>query len=97
MSNEHLHRIENKVDHIAEKIEVINVTLAAQHESLVHHIRRTELLEEDLKSHRRADEKQMAFIHSHITSVRTVGKIILLSLSIPAVLAAILSIIQHIK
>jgi hypothetical protein len=40
-----LERIENKVDTISEKVSDINSTLAAQHVSLEHHIKRTDLLE----------------------------------------------------
>ena len=38
-------RVEDKIDRIVDKIGSIDVTLAAQHESLVHHIRRTDILE----------------------------------------------------
>lgn len=41
-------RIENKIDKISDKIGSIDVTLAAQHESLKEHIRRTNLLEKDM-------------------------------------------------
>lgn len=44
-----LTRIENKIDRISDRIGSIDVTLAAQHESLSDHIRRTELLEETVK------------------------------------------------
>jgi len=49
-----LDKIENKIDAIAHRINAIDVTLAAQHESLKDHIRRTELLEaqvEPIKEH----------------------------------------------
>lgn len=42
-------RIEDKVDKIIEKISSIDVTLAAQHVSLKDHIRRTEILEKEMK------------------------------------------------
>ena len=38
-------RLEAKLDKITDKISSIDSTLAAQHQSLVEHIRRTELLE----------------------------------------------------
>ncbi len=44
-----LDRIEDKIDKIGDKIGAIDITLVAQHESLKHHIRRTEILEEIVK------------------------------------------------
>lgn len=42
-------KIEKKLDHISEEIGTIKVTLASQHEVLAEHVRRTNLLEEELK------------------------------------------------
>ena len=42
-------RIEFKIDRIDQRINNIDVTLASQHESLKDHIRRTELLEDQIK------------------------------------------------
>lgn len=47
-SDEKLIRIENKIDNLSDKIASIDVTLAAQHESLKYHIKRTDLLEKEL-------------------------------------------------
>ena len=44
-----LDKIENKIDHISDKINSIDVTLAAQHVSLREHMRRTQILEEEVK------------------------------------------------
>lgn len=44
-----LERVEDKVDQIATDISAINVTLSSQHTSLKEHIRRTNLLEAELK------------------------------------------------
>jgi hypothetical protein len=44
-----LDRIEFKVDKISEHVQEINVTLASQHESIKYHIKRTDLLEEQIK------------------------------------------------
>lgn len=52
--NDKLDKIEIKLDKVVEKISAIDVTLASQHISLKEHIRRTELLEDDvapLKKH----------------------------------------------
>lgn len=46
-------RIEDKIDKISDKIHSIDVTLAAQHESLKIHIKRTDLLE------KKADKLEM--------------------------------------
>lgn len=55
-------RLEAKVDHVIDKIENINVTLAAQHESLKDHIRRTELLEEEVKPLLKHDHMAMGIL-----------------------------------
>lgn len=44
-----LKRIEDKLDRVRDKISDIDVTLAAQHESLKLHIKRTDLLEKKLE------------------------------------------------
>jgi hypothetical protein len=49
MSEQRLGRIEEKVDKIHDAIKSIDVTLAGQHVSLAEHIRRTELLETEVR------------------------------------------------
>lgn len=49
MEGHRLDRIEDKIDKLGERLNSIDVTLAAQHVSLEHHIRRTEILEEVVK------------------------------------------------
>lgn len=44
-----LKRIEEKIDKIDDSVGRIDVTLAAQHESLKDHMRRTSLLEESIR------------------------------------------------
>lgn len=41
-------RIEEKIDKVSDKIEIINTTLAKQHENLKEHMRRTEVAEKTL-------------------------------------------------
>lgn len=65
-----LDKIEAKVDKIIEKVEDINVTLASQHEVLKEHIRRTELIEEDMKP-----------IKKHVTIVNALMKVLGLLIS----------------
>lgn len=49
MDDRRLERIENKVDDLADHLSKIDVTLSAQHESLKHHIKRSDLLESEVK------------------------------------------------
>jgi len=44
-----LDKIEEKIDKIADKVGEINTTLAEQHTTLKEHIRRTEILEEEMR------------------------------------------------
>lgn len=46
MDDQRIARIEDKVDDVQRTVGSINVTLAAQHESLKEHMRRTQLLED---------------------------------------------------
>lgn len=49
MSDQRLIRIEDKIDRIQAHMSSIDVTLAAQHVSLDEHIKRTNLLEQEIK------------------------------------------------
>lgn len=49
MDDKRLGRIEGKLDQTNAELAKINITLAAQHVSLVDHIRRTAILESELK------------------------------------------------
>ena len=49
MDDKRLDRIENKVDSISNKLGATNEILAAQHESLKQHMRRSDLLEESIR------------------------------------------------
>lgn len=49
MDNNRLERVEEKLDKVVEHISSIDVTLAKQHISLKDHIRRTELLEQQVE------------------------------------------------
>lgn len=48
MDNSRLERIEEKVDRVENNINNINITLAAQHQSLLAHMKRTDTLEKIL-------------------------------------------------
>lgn len=54
-----LDKIENKIDKIQDNISSINSTLAAQHESLKVHIKRTDLLEQQIEP----IKKHVAMVH----------------------------------
>lgn len=75
-------RIEDKIDGIHDKISAIDTTLAAQHESLKHHIKRTDMLEAELKP-----------IRKHVDMVSGALKFI----GIIAALVAIIEFIRSIK
>lgn len=49
MNDVRLTRIEDKIDKLGERLGSIDSTLASQHEQLVYHIKRTDLLETTLK------------------------------------------------
>ena len=49
MEDPRIIRIEDKIDKLVDHIGSIDVTLAKQHVSLVEHIKRTALLEEEIK------------------------------------------------
>lgn len=86
MDDQRLDRIETKIDHLVDKVGSIDATLAAQHESLKAHMRRTELLE-------------IAIIPlvKHDTMTMGVIKLILLLSTIGAGTESVLALIQYIK
>ena len=53
MDDKRLERVEVKIDDLDDQLNYISTTLAAQHESLREHIRRTTMIEEELKPIRR--------------------------------------------
>lgn len=73
-----LERIEKKVDDTNEHLSSIDITLAAQHQSLRDHIRRTALLEQELKP-----------IKKHVNMVDGVVKFLAVVATVLAVLKAL--------
>lgn len=55
MDDNRLNRIESKIDTVTDKVDTINQILAQQHESLKYHIKRTDLLEQQIAPLRRRD------------------------------------------
>lgn len=80
MDNKRLDRIETKIDDVSEHLSEINTTLGAQHVSIKEHIRRCNLLEEELKP-----------IKAKVNMVEGALKLITLA----AALAAIVEVILH--
>lgn len=81
MDDKRLDRIETKLDDTNEKLGSIDSTLAAQHISLKEHMRRTAMLEKELKP-----------IQKHVSMVQGALKLV----SIIAMLAAIIEVLRHI-
>jgi len=75
MDDPRLTRIETKLDDLSDHLSSIDSTLSAQHESLKEHIRRTALLEEDIKP-----------IKVHVNRVEGALKLITLMAAIAAVI-----------
>lgn len=65
MSDSKLDKLDIKIDKIQEKLSSIDVTLAAQHESLKIHIKRTDLL-----------EKKLAPVETHVIAVHSLLKLV---------------------
>ena len=65
MDKTYLDRIESKLDKVAERVTGIDVTLSAQHVSLSDHIRRTEILESELKP----VKQHVAYVHGALKAL----------------------------
>lgn len=78
-----LDRIENKLDAIALRVNNVDITLAAQHESLKDHIRRTEILEEEIKP-----------IKAHVDGLKGIIKALKI-ISILAIIAEAVRLFWH--
>lgn len=81
-----MQRIEEKIDALGEKlttkISSIDATLAAQHVSLKDHIRRTEILEDDIAP----IKKHVAMVHG---ALKLLGTIAVAATAIEAIIALI--------
>lgn len=73
-----LERIENKLDDTNEHLSAIDKTLAAQHVSLVEHIKRSDML-----------EKKLAPVEKHVAMVEGALKLIGVLATIAAIVEAI--------
>lgn len=82
MTDSRIARIEDKIDHVVERLSSIDSTLSAQHVSLKEHIRRTDLLESQVKP----IEKHVTMVHG---AIKLVGLVALLAGIAEGSLAAI--------
>lgn len=73
-----IERIETKIDDIADHLSSIDITLSAQHISLKEHIRRTTLLEQELRP-----------VKKHVMMVEGAFKLIGIMAAIAAIYEAI--------
>lgn len=85
MDDHRLDRIEDKIDKLSEHLGKIDSTLAAQHISLDHHIKRTDLLEE-----------QVAPIKRHVDGVQWTMKLLGWIGGVASAVVAILKLIKMI-
>lgn len=67
-----LDKIENKIDKLDERLDRIDVTLAKQHESLDHHIKRTALAEENIEILR----SEIKPLSQHVATINHLAKIV---------------------
>ena len=81
-----MEKISGKVDIILEKINEINVTLAQQHESLKYHIKRTDLIEEDIKP-----------IKAHVAAVKMVMQLVGVAAALGATTEGVVSLLEYLK
>lgn len=82
---DHLIRLENKIDKLDTKLSRVDVTLAAQHVSLKDHIRRTELLEEDMKP-----------VKAHVTKVKGALALLGAVTAVAGIAAVVIKVIEFI-
>lgn len=67
-----LDRIEDKIDKITDHMSAIDVTLTAQHVTLQEHIKRTEILENEMKP----IQRRMDMVQGAIALIALIGTII---------------------
>jgi archaellum component FlaC len=81
-----LSRIEDKVDKIADRVGSIDITLAAQHEVLKDHVRRTEILELEIKP-----------LKAHMNMIQGALKLIGLAATIAGVVEAVVILLEYLR
>ncbi len=86
MDDERSTRIEQKLDKVVEHIGSIDVTLGKQHVSLCDHIRRTELLEQEI-----------APIKKHVNMVSGALKLILVLAAVGGGIEGIVALLTYLR
>lgn len=86
-----LDRIESRLDQVADNVSSINVTLAAQHQSLVDHMRRTELAEKAIELNR----QELRAVEAHISRVEGIAKFLTSLVAVAGVVVAILRYLNN--
>ncbi len=86
MESHRFDRIEEKLDRVLERVSSIDATIASQHVSLTEHIRRTEIL-----------ENQVAPIKDHVAQLRGIAKFLGASAAIIGLAAAVSEIMSYLK
>lgn len=81
-------KVEIKIDKMLDKIAKIDSTLAAQHESLKEHMRRSDALEKYIES----VEKDVTPLQAHVNMVKGAGKVIAVAGSILALIFGIIKL-----
>lgn len=85
-NDDKFNRIEGKIDSISERLNSIDVTLVAQHESLKYHIRRTDLL-----------EKAVEPINKHVNMVAGAMKLLAVILAVMGAVEGIVVLLEFLK
>ena len=81
-----LARIEDKLDKVVEKIGSIDVTMARNTEQLAEHMRRTELLEEEVKP-----------ISTHVANLKGVTKLLAILALLAGVIEGAVALLEHVS
>lgn len=88
MDEKRFTRLDDKIDKLDEKVDQVNLTLAkieitlgVNTQSLVEHIKRTNLLEEKLEP-----------VEKHVTNVNVIGKFLMGALGVIATIAGIYAV-----
>lgn len=86
MPDDRLNRIESKIDKLSDHLGSIDATLAAQHVSLVEHMRRSDAL-----------ERQMEPIKKHVSMAHGALKMISLMGIGAAIVEGLISLLEYLK
>lgn len=79
-----LDRIEAKIDDLDSRVDSVDKTLVSQHEQLVMHIKRTELLELALDP-----------VKAHVEQIRGAGKLLAIIVALAAIAEAFIAYWKH--